>query len=39
MPAWKGMLTPKEMAAVITYERNSWGNSTGDLVQPADVAK
>ncbi|HET8730241.1 MAG TPA: cytochrome c oxidase subunit II [Moraxellaceae bacterium] len=39
MPAWKGMLTPKEMAAVISYERNSWGNNTGDLVQPADVAK
>ncbi|HET8731851.1 MAG TPA: cytochrome c oxidase subunit II [Moraxellaceae bacterium] len=39
MPAWKGMLTPKEMAAVITYERNAWGNNTGDLVQPSDVAK
>lgn len=39
MPAWKGVLTPKEMAAVITYERNAWGNNTGDLVQPSDVAK
>lgn len=39
MPAWKGMLSPKEMAAVITYERNAWGNNTGDLVQPSDVAK
>lgn len=37
MPAWKGVLTPKEMAAVITYTRNTWGNSTGDLVQPSDV--
>lgn len=37
MPAWKGILTPKEMAAVITYERNAWGNNTGDLVQPSDV--
>lgn len=37
MPAWKGILTPKEMAAVITYTRNAWGNSTGDLVQPSDV--
>ncbi len=37
MPAWKGVLSPKEMAAVITYTRNSWGNSTGDLVQPSDV--
>jgi cytochrome c oxidase subunit 2 len=38
MPAWKGVLTPKEVAAVITYERNAWGNNTGDLVQPSDVA-
>ncbi|HEX6592356.1 MAG TPA: cytochrome c oxidase subunit II [Moraxellaceae bacterium] len=38
MPAWKGVLTPKELAAVITYERNAWGNNTGDLVQPSDVA-
>lgn len=37
MPAWKGILSPKEMAAVITFERNAWGNSTGDLVQPSDV--
>ena len=37
MPSWKGILTPKEMAAVITFERNAWGNNTGDLVQPADV--
>jgi cytochrome c oxidase subunit 2 len=38
MPAWKGILSPKEMAGVITYERNAWGNNTGDLVQPSDVA-
>jgi cytochrome c oxidase subunit 2 len=37
MPAWKGVLTPKELAAVITYTRNAWGNNTGDLVQPSDV--
>lgn len=37
MPAWKGVLTPKEIAAVITYTRNAWGNDTGDLVQPSDV--
>jgi len=39
MPAWKGVMTPKEIAAVITYTRNAWGNDTGDLVQPSDVAK
>ncbi|MCD6059781.1 MAG: coxB [Moraxellaceae bacterium] len=37
MPAWKGVLSPKELAAVITYTRNAWGNDTGDLVQPSDV--
>lgn len=38
MPGWKAQLTPKELAAVITFERNAWGNDTGDLVQPSDVA-
>ncbi len=39
MPAWKGQLTDAEIAAVITFERNSWSNKTGDIVQPADIAK
>lgn len=39
MPSWKGILTPREMAAVVTYERNAWGNATGDLVQPSEFAK
>ncbi len=39
MPAFKAQLTPREIAAVITYERNAFGNNTGDLIQPADVAK
>lgn len=30
-------LALKELAAVITYERNAWGNDTGDLVQPKDI--
>ena len=37
MAAFKQQLTPKQIAAVITYERNAWSNKTGDLVQPADV--
>ncbi len=37
MAAFKGQLTKTEMAAVVTYERNAWGNNTGDLVQPADI--
>ncbi len=31
-------LTDLEVAAVVSYERNSWGNKTGDMVQPAEAA-
>jgi len=37
MPAFKSQLNDADIAAVITYERNSWGNAVGDMVQPADV--
>lgn len=37
MPAWKDVLTDTDIAAVIAYERNALGNSTGDFVQPAAV--
>ena len=37
MAAFGGQLSDAELAAVITYERNSWGNDTGDIVQPSDV--
>lgn len=40
MPAFKGVLDPATIAAIITYERNAWGNvpSDGvDVVQPRDV--
>lgn len=30
-------LSDIEIAAVITYERNSWNNKTGDMVSPAEV--
>ena len=30
-------LNDLELAAIITYERNAWGNDTGDVVQPRDV--
>jgi cytochrome c oxidase subunit II len=36
MPAWK-QLSNTDLAAVITYTKNSWSNKTGQLVQPADV--
>jgi cytochrome c oxidase subunit 2 len=30
-------LSDVDIAAGVTYERNSWGNATGDLVQPSEV--
>jgi cytochrome c oxidase subunit 2 len=36
MPAWK-QLSDTELAAVITYTKNSWSNKTGKLVQPAEI--
>lgn len=37
MAAFGSQLNDADLAAVITYERNAWGNDTGDVVQPADV--
>ncbi|WP_404983680.1 cytochrome c oxidase subunit II [Cobetia marina] len=37
MAAFADVLSPVELAAVITYERNAWGNDTGELVQPAVI--
>ena len=37
MPAWKGQLTNKQIADVITYIRNAWGNK-GTTVTEADVS-
>ena len=36
MPAWK-TLSDTDLAAVMTYTKNSWSNQTGDLVQPAEL--
>jgi cytochrome c oxidase subunit 2 len=36
MAAYKGLLNDVDLAAVITYERNAWGNS-GGVVQPAEI--
>jgi len=36
MVGWK-QLSDTDLAAVITYERNSWGNHTGEAVQPSEV--
>jgi cytochrome c oxidase subunit II len=37
MPAFAEQLNDADMASVITFERNSWGNKTGDIVQPKDI--
>lgn len=37
MQAFKGQLSESELAAVITYERNAWGNNKGDMIQPIQV--
>ena len=37
MAAFKASLSKTDIAAVITFERNAWGNNTGDIVQPADI--
>ena len=37
MQAFGPQLNDADLAALITYERNAWGNNTGDLIQPADV--
>jgi len=36
MPSWK-QLSDTEIAAVVTYTKNSWSNKTGQTVQPAEV--
>ena len=37
MPSFRAQLSPREIAAVITYQRNAFGNETGDLIQPDDI--
>lgn len=39
MPPFGSQLSALDIAAVTTYERNAWGNSTGDVVQPSQVSK
>ena len=36
MPSWK-QLNDTDLAAVVTFTKNSWSNKTGQLVQPAEV--
>ncbi|MFT6201063.1 MAG: cytochrome c oxidase subunit 2, partial [Candidatus Endobugula sp.] len=37
MGAYKDTLSEVDTAAVLTYQRNAFGNNTGDVVQPIDI--
>jgi cytochrome c oxidase subunit 2 len=37
MQAFGGQMNDVDMAAVITFQRNAFGNNMGDMVQPIDV--
>ncbi len=37
MAAFAGLMSDVDIAAVITYERNAFGNDTGDVVQPSTI--
>lgn len=39
MRAFGGELSEVDVAAVITYQRNTWDNNMGDSLQPIDVLK
>lgn len=39
MAAYGPQLSEVDLAAIITYERNAWGNNTGDVIQPIDIVK
>ncbi len=38
MQAFAAQLSDADLAAVVTFQRNSFGNASGDAVQPAQVA-
>ena len=37
MAGYRELLNNVDVAAVVTFERNSWGNNTGDVVQPSAI--
>lgn len=37
MQAFGGLLNEVDLAAILTYQRNAWGNDVGDMIQPIDV--
>ncbi|WP_210404823.1 cytochrome c oxidase subunit II [Hahella sp. CCB-MM4] len=39
MQAFGPQLSEVDLAAVVTYERNAWGNNKGDMVTPQEIAE
>ncbi len=39
MQAFGGQLNEVDLAAVVTYQRNGFGNNMGDMLQPIDIYK
>ncbi|SBS36328.1 Cytochrome c oxidase subunit 2 precursor [Marinomonas aquimarina] len=37
MPAFSAQMGAVDIAAVITYERNAWGNDTGEMISPQEI--
>jgi cytochrome c oxidase subunit 2 len=37
MQAFKTTLSDTDIAAIVTYERNAFGNAKGDMIQPAQI--
>ena len=37
MPKWAGVISDGDIAAVITYTRNAWGNKTGEIIQTQEI--
>lgn len=37
MQAFAAQMSDKDIAAVITYTRNAWGNKTGEAIQPSEI--
>jgi cytochrome c oxidase subunit 2 len=37
MPKWAGVISDGDIAAVITYTRNSWGNKSGEVIQTQEI--
>ena len=37
LQSFSSQLNAAEIAAVVTYERNAWGNDMGDMIQPREI--